>query len=211
MDNFQQRLDDLSEIRGMMENASRFISLSGLSGVSAGLVALIGAWVTYVYVKGEGIYTQLKVSRLVEVNQQQLLILILIATIIFLFAAGFASFFTVRRARRLGKKVWSPVSQKVLVHMLVPLVAGGLFCIIQAYHGYGRLVSSTTLMFYGFALINASKFTYKEIRNLGYSLLVLGIIGAWTLMHGIVLWAIGFGIFHILYGIIMYLKYERIT
>ena len=47
--------EDLSHIRSMMERSSRFISLSGLSGVFAGLVALLGAGYVYFILKRESI------------------------------------------------------------------------------------------------------------------------------------------------------------
>lgn len=209
MDEYKRQMEDLAEIRSMMEQSSRFISLSGLSGVSAGLVALAGAWITYSYLESVGVYGYLGVKRIIEVENTQLWTLIGIAIAIFLVAGVFATFFTVRRAQRLGKKVWSPSSRKVAFHLLVPLIGGGIFCILLAYHGYGGLVSGATLVFYGMALLNAGKFTFREIRYLGYTLIVLGLIATLILDYGILMWAIGFGFFHILYGIMMYLKYER--
>lgn len=49
MDNFskEEQLQQLSEIRLLMERSSRFISLSGLSGVGAGVSALIGSAIAY--------------------------------------------------------------------------------------------------------------------------------------------------------------------
>ena len=40
----QQSLDELQHIKRMMERSSRFISLSGFSGIAAGFCALVGAW-----------------------------------------------------------------------------------------------------------------------------------------------------------------------
>ncbi|MCI4666558.1 MAG: hypothetical protein MRZ79_00250 [Bacteroidia bacterium] len=209
MDQFKRQMEDLSEIRSMMEQTSRFISLSGLSGVSAGIVALLGAWITYIYLESVGVYGTMKAKRIVLVDYNQLWILILIAVCIFIVAGAFATFFTVRRARKLGKAIWSPISRRVAINLLLPLMGGGLFCVIVAYHGYGRLVSGATLIFYGLALLNAGKFTFREIRYLGYTLVVLGLVATWLLDYGIIMWAVGFGLFHIIYGIVMYLKYER--
>lgn len=209
MDEYKRQIEDLAEIRNMMEQSSRFISLSGLSGVSAGIVALIGSWITYSYLQSVGVYGYLTAKRVVLVENNQLWTLIGIAVAIFVVAGTSAAFFTIRRARRLGKKVWSPSSRKVTLHLLVPLIGGALFCIIIASQGYGALVSGATLVFYGMALLNAGKFTFREIRYLGYTLIALGLVATWLLNYGILMWAIGFGFFHILYGIMMYLKYEK--
>lgn len=132
-----------------------------------------------------------------------------IALVILLLAGSLASFFTSRRARNLGKNMWSPSSRKMAFHLLVPLAAGGIFCILMAYHGYGRMVSSVPQVFYGLALINAGKFTFHEIRYLGYTEILLGLLTAFLLDYGILMWAIGFGFLHIFYGILMYVKYGR--
>ena len=42
--NEQQPLEELQHIKRMMERSSRFISLSGLSGIAAGICAIAGAW-----------------------------------------------------------------------------------------------------------------------------------------------------------------------
>ena len=51
MDKRNEHLETLSEIRSLMERSSRFISLSGLSGVAAGVFALMGAAMVYVYLR----------------------------------------------------------------------------------------------------------------------------------------------------------------
>ena len=65
------------------------------------------------------------------------------------------------------------------------------------------------LIFYGLALINSSKYTFFEIRYLGIAEIVLGLIASVFVSSGLILWAAGFGLLHIIYGIIMYYKYER--
>jgi hypothetical protein len=65
------------------------------------------------------------------------------------------------------------------------------------------------LIFYGLALLNASKYTLKEIRYLGMSEICLGLIASAWVQFGIVFWGIGFGMLHIIYGTFMYFKYEK--
>ena len=89
------------------------------------------------------------------------------------------------------------------------MIAGGLFIWRLTDFGLYGMVVPACLIFYGLALINASKFTLSEIRYLGYLQLLLGLISLWMIGYGLYFWAAGFGILHILYGVIMWNKYER--
>ena len=202
----------LDEIRNLMEKSSRFISLSGLSGVSAGIIALLGALFAFFYLEFDVRY--LNVDRyfnekLFRVFPKDMYLLILVAIVILILAVGSAIFFTVRRAKRKNLKVWTPTTQKMLYNLAIPLIAGGIFCAILLWYSLIFLVAPATLLFYGLALLNASKFTLPEIQGLGISEIVLGLIGSVFVGYGLIFWIIGFGVLHILYGAIMYYRYER--
>lgn len=206
---YQDRLKDISEIRNLMEESTRFISLSGLSGVSAGVVALFGAAGTYRYLKSVDIYNEMQLGSTFRPSSAQLWDLIGIALLIMICAAAAASFFTIRRAKKSDKKIWTQASQRMAINLIIPLVAGAVFCIEMAYFGHPGHVAPATLIFYGLALLNAGKYTLREIRYLGISEIVLGLIAGFITGYGIIFWAIGFGVLHIVYGTVMYLKYER--
>lgn len=202
----KQHLQDLTEIRSMMERSSRFISLSGLSGVFAGMFALVGAYIAYnrILEENEGEYLNL-----LE-NTPLLRFIVIDGIVVLTFSLIFAFYFTARQAKRKGLKLWDNTSRRLLVNMGVPLIAGGFFCLIllqQAPH----LIDSATLVFYGLALINASKYTYDDVKYLGYIEVVLGLacglMNEWRI--GLLFWSLGFGVLHIAYGIVMYKKYER--
>ena len=202
----KQHLQDLTEIRSMMERSSRFISLSGLSGIFAGVFALVGAYVAYqrILQDNTGEYLNL-------LNNTPLLRFIVVDGIVVLtFSLIFAFYFTARQARKKGLKLWDATSKRLLLNMAVPLIAGGFFCLILLQQA-PDLIDCATLVFYGLALVNASKYTFDDIRYLGYIEIVLGLacglLNEWRI--GLLLWAIGFGIFHIVYGIVMYNKYEK--
>lgn len=209
MSDHQQSLQDLADIRRMMEESSRFLSLSGLSGVSAGIVALIGAYVGQLYLVQWELESTLDQIMGYDNRQEHLWKLVGIALVILVCAAAAASFFTIRRTKARGERLWTKAARRTLINLLLPLAAGGIFCIQLAWYGAGLLVAPAMLIFYGLAVINAGKYTFKEIRMLGASEIVLGLIAAFYPGHGILFWAIGFGLFHILYGTIMYVKYER--
>lgn len=211
MTNPDEHLNTLHEIRDMMERSSRFISLSGLSGVFAGLYALIGAATAFVYLKLDfyepAYYDYLYGDKQVVKNTG--LFFIANASSVLLAALATGIYLSTRKAKKQGLPIWTATSKRLIVSMLLPLAAGGLFCLALIYHqGFG-LVAPATLIFYGLALINGSKYTLHDVHYLGICEIILGIIGSFFTGYGLLLWAIGFGILHIVYGTLMYLKYER--
>ena len=204
-------LAQLTEIRAIMERSSRFISLSGLAGVGAGLVALAGAGLGHWYLKG--LYPQAGYLGLLESSAQErravLPFLLGLAGGIVVVALLVASFFTLRRARRNGQPLWSALGRRLAISLAIPLVAGGLFCIALYLEGAVALVVPGMLIFYGLALLNASKYTLDEIRWLGLTVIGLGLVALLIPGLGLLFFALGFGLGHIGYGLLMYNRYER--
>ncbi len=213
MDRRQEHLETLSEIRSLMEQSSRFISLSGLSGVAAGIFALIGATLVYIYTDTMP-FDSRRIYYIEAVNSYKwgldyLTFFFLVASGVLLCAVSSGVVLTIRQANRKGQKIWDNLSRRLLYNLLFPLVTGGIFCLGLMYHGASGWIAPATLIFYGLALINASKFTLRDIHYLGICEVVLGLLATFYIGHGLEFWAIGFGVMHILYGTIMYFKYER--
>lgn len=214
MEEAKQQLEHLAEIRSLMERSSRFLSLSGLSGVWAGVCALAGAAAVYTYLEilpwstGRGLYYE-KAMRTVKWGMNYKSVFVLIALIVLATALAGGIFFTTRKARRQGLKTWDASSRRLLWAVSVPLVTGGLFGLSLLYWDLPGLVPPATLVFYGLALVNGSKFTLRDVEYLGLSEIVLGLIGMFYLGTGLELWSAGFGLLHIFYGTWMYWKYER--
>ena len=205
----QQPLDDLQHIKRMMERSSRFISLSGFSGIAAGLCALGGAWFAhkkiYCWVKGE-----CTIEGLIDMEGIKLLNdLIWIAAITFISAFISAFLFTYLRTKKSDTPMWGVATIRLFWNMVIPITAGAIFIIRMMQLGEYQLVAPACLIFYGLALVNASKYTLGEIRYLGYGQLVLGILNLWNIVYGLYFWAIGFGVLHIIYGVLMWYKYEK--
>ncbi|MDP5168877.1 MAG: hypothetical protein NWR72_01425 [Bacteroidia bacterium] len=205
----QQSLKDLAEIRQIMEQSTRFLSLSGLSGVSAGIIALIGAWFTNIYLIEWELEAAFSSMMGVEVRYNHLWDLVGIALLILVAAGASASIFTIRRSKKQGVKIWNKPARRMALNLMIPLVVGAIFCVEMAWHGMALLVAPATLVFYGLALLNAGKYTLQEIRLLGISEIILGLIAGVIPGYGIEFWALGFGVLHIVYGALMYFKYER--
>ena len=214
MNTQEQSIDDLQHIKKMMERSSRFISLSGLSGVSAGLCALIGAWVAHPYVFGQkNLFFRDEVDFIRGVNNDYNLILnsplFYIAAVTFIAALISAFSFTYIKSKKDGTAIWGNTSRRLLINVAIPVAVGGLFLFRMLHYGTFGLIAPGCLIFYGLGLINASKYTLDEIRYLGYAQIILGLINLWFVGYGLYFWAIGFGVMHIAYGIYMWQKYER--
>lgn len=196
----------------MMERSSRFISLSGLSGIGAGICALTGAWFAYDIVSGGIGYSGRRYDTQGEIITIQQFMghrLFMIALFTLLAAFVVAFFFTWLKSKKSNIPIWGVASRRLLWNVALPLVAGGIFLLRMIQLGYFGMIAPGCLLFYGIALVNASKYTLGEVRWLGYGQMILGIINCWFLGYGLYFWAIGFGGLHILYGILMWWKYER--
>ncbi|MGO4772393.1 hypothetical protein ACEN2I_12080 [Flavobacterium sp. W22_SRS_FK3] len=202
----QKHQEDLAHIRSMMERSSRFISLSGLSGVFAGLSALIGGLYVYQLFKANGLEYFDGDHKLYSVDLVSELFLT--ASVILLFALTFGIFFTIRKSKKYNLPIWTSATKKMLLNLAIPLVTGGIFCLALLHHQIYGLVAPATLIFYGLALINAEKYTFSDVKYLGFSELILGCIALFYIGYGLIFWIVGFGILHILYGLIMFKKYK---
>lgn len=197
--------DELTSIRSLMERSSKFISLSGMAGILAGVYALIGAAVIF-YLMQWGIdYSD--VPFLHVVNVLPAMIWIALAVLLLSIATGI--YLSYKKAERKGQSVWGSASKQLLFYMAVPLFTGGALMIICLYRGYFGIVAPVSLIFYGLALIGASNFTFTDVKYLGLCEILIGLVTAMLPGYGLVFWALGFGVLHIIYGSVMYLKYDR--
>lgn len=218
MSNQNQPIETLQDIKAMMDRSSRFVSLSGLSGVAAGICALIGAWLAAGIIDNSGVITyRTENANDIEYNGFGISILksfmgqklFLIAIITFIAAFLVAFLFTYLQSRKKGIPVWGLSAKRLMWNVLLPMLVGAVFLLKLIEAGVFGLIAPGCLIFYGLALVNGSKFTLGEIRYLGYAMIILGLINCWFPGFGLYFWAAGFGLLHILYGLVMWNKYER--
>ncbi len=202
----QKIQEDLVHIRSMMERSSRFISLSGLSGVFAGIFALLGAcYAAFLFESNEMSYF----DGLEKVYGDELIYKLIILGIVILVLALFSGFlFTFKKSKKNNLPIWTSTTKVMLLQLAIPLIAGGVFCLALLYHGLFAFLAPATLLFYGLALVNAGKYTYSDIQYLGYFQLFLWSVSLFFLGYGLIFWTLGFGILHILYGLVMFKKYR---
>lgn len=210
MESDSKSVEDIRVIRKIMEESSRFLSLSGLSGIFAGVTAIAGALVAYFSILDKGsihfeeYFRGLQAKATFSPGWQ----LITDAALVLVLSVLFSLYFSIRKARRDGKNYWTPVSRRLLVSLLIPLVTGGVFVIVLLVHNNVQLIVPVFLIFYGLALVNAGKFTFGEVFYLGILEIVTGLVSAFVPGFGLIFWIFGFGILHIVYGLAMYRKYE---
>ncbi|MEN8124177.1 MAG: hypothetical protein ABFR32_03530 [Bacteroidota bacterium] len=197
-------LKDITEIKNIMNRSSRFLSLSGLSGILAGIYAIIGALFAYYYLfpkNNEVIYFNSLTFKLIILDLTSIAFLSIISAFIL----------SSNKAKRTGEPIWNKTTKRLLINFLIPLVTGGIYILIKLSSQHYGLSASLMLIFYGLALVNASNFTLGDIKYLGYAEIILGLISTAFPGYGFWFWVLGFGIFHIIYGTFMYIKEKQIN
>jgi hypothetical protein len=193
---------ELTSIRSIMERSSKFISLSGLSGILAGIYALTGAAFAYAIIINPFMIMK-------ALGNNEALFVGGIAGLVLLASVVTGYILSVRKAKRKGETIWNATSRVLLFNTGVPLLTGGLIVLLLIYWGYIGMIAPAMLLFYGLALVSASNFTFSDVKYLGLLDILLGLTAACLPDYGLLFWALGFGVLHIIYGSMMYLKYDR--
>jgi hypothetical protein len=204
-------LQDISDIKNMMNKSSQFISLSGLAGVMAGVYALIGAYIgnELIQSNNNGYDNYSNTDAIITLESTTFKLIALTAFIVLLLSVTTAALLTSNKAKREGETVWNSASKRLLTNFMIPLVTGGIFGLLLLRNGNYGLIAPVTLIFYGLSCVNASKYTLRDVRYLGITIIILGLMATEFSGYALEFWALGFGICHILYGSMMYFKYDR--
>lgn len=192
-------IEDIKAIRKIMEESSRFLYVSGLAGIIAGITAIAGAVIAYFFILHTG-----TVDNLLSVKWQ----LIGIALAVLIISVLFAIYFPLKKARRNGKNILTPIVKKLLLNFVIPLATGGIFVVMLLFNDLLQLIIPCFLIFYGLALVNGGKFTFGEVFYLGILEIITGLVAAFVPGWGLIFWILGFGILHIIYGLSLYRKYK---
>jgi hypothetical protein len=204
-----ESIEDLKAIRKIMEESSRFLSLSGLSGLFAGITAIAGAVFAYYFILDGSInFNDFQRNLPGQDSFSSGWKLIADALLVLFISVLSALYFSIKKARNDGKYFMTTTTRRLLINLLIPLVTGGIFVIVLILMNNIQLIIPSFLIFYGLALVNAGKFTYGEIFYLGLLEIITGLLSAFLPDWGLIFWIFGFGILHIIYGLAMYRKYE---
>ena len=208
----KEQLDAIKDMRNLMERSSRFLSLSGLSGVAIGIIALMGAAALYLQLDlsplNSGFENKLA-SIQATLDDKNFLFLIADAVIVLLVAVIAGIMMSINQSKKLQLPSWDLTAKRLLINLFIPLIAGGILCLIMIEKGDLVYLIPLTLIFYGLSLVNASKYSFDEIRTLGIVQITLGLIATWQADYALLLWATGFGILHIGYGLLIHTKHQN--
>lgn len=208
MENHRNYMQELTDIRSMMERTTKFLSLSGWAGIMAGVYALVGAYVAYsvfgFHPKGVMDAAYLQRGGFIRLSGT-----LLTAITVLVLAIITAIVLSYRKAAKRKEKFWNATSRRLLMNMSVPLVAGGVFIVVLILKGLIGLIVPVTLLFYGLSLYIAGQYTYEDVKGLGLIQIILGLLSACFVQYSLLFWALGFGAAHIIYGIYLHYKYER--
>jgi hypothetical protein len=201
-------LDALNDIKRIMEQSTRFLSLSGWSGIWAGTIAILGGAIAYYLFNAY--YQEYDIRGSFSAASYNVLLnnLFILAFIVVDLALAGAYLFTKRKIKKQGLSLWNQASKRMLLNIAIPMVAGGIMILGFLKNDDWKYVAPACLIFYGLALINGSKYTHNDIRFLGIFELILGCICIFFPGYGLYFWIMGFGILHIVYGVVMWRKYD---
>jgi hypothetical protein len=198
--------ETLSEIRSLMARSAKFSSLSGMAGVSAGLICLL---LSFIYCLSYKInpfdFNYSEISRLDASHS----ITALWFALLMLFSSTIAAYvLTKMNAGKLGDDLKSPAVRLFVSNMVFPFGFSLVFCLLL-YFSHPDLVLPVSLILYGLIVFNAGKYTHNALRLLAIVEMLLGILCLLFMKYHILFWVSGFGLMHIVFGIYMILKPER--
>jgi hypothetical protein len=206
-------LEDIKEIRSLMNKSTRFISLSGMSGIMAGIYALIGSVVGHFIIQNISYQDKVEytLGQLFNVpwNQNPPLQIFTVAAVVLFMAVVTAFFLTKSKATKHKQKIWTKQSTRLILNFMAPLSVGALFTLVLLQYQLIGLVAPAMLVFYGLACMNAAQYTLGTVKYLGLSCAIIGLINTQFIGYGLYFWAAGFGVCHIIYGAVMYYKYDK--
>lgn len=211
MPSSEEPLEVLQEIRTLMGRSGRFLSLSGLAGVYVGvyaLAAVAGLHLWYgVSPLGRGLSDWLWMGEAVDPGFPTVFLGVGLGVLAASLGTGL--WMAARKAAARREALWDASARLLLRHLMIPLVAGGLYILVLLYHGHLLLVLPASILFYGLGLVNASRYTLGEVLGLGIAFILVGLAATLQPMYAHWYWAFSFGFLHIVYGVWIHRRYER--
>lgn len=206
----KEALDTLHDIKDLMERSSKFLSISGLSTVLTGIYACIGSALAYCVLTKQGFMNSWYNIPLLNTSiQPRLYVICIIALVVLILSLLTVFTMSYRKAKKVNRNIITDKSvHRLLWNFFLPLFTGGVLCVSLLWQHYYGLTSSVMLIFYGLSLVNCAKYTYSDVRYLGYAEIILGLMDSFAVGHALLFWVIGFGILHILGGVYFYYKVE---
>ena len=201
-------LRDIAEIRSIMERSTKFLSLSGFAGIGAGVVALAGAWKAWEMFTADGVVLDYSATA-ADLEPGTRISLVLLGVAVLVLALAIAWFFSRRIIRQHAEPVNGTVMRHLVLSFALPILVGMIMTLLLFTHGPLWPVVPSMLLFYGLGLFSAGSVTFGEVRTLVVLEILLGLAAALLPEFGLYFWAAGFGVLHIVYGILFFRKYRQ--
>jgi len=186
-----------------MQQTSTYFSLRGWTGILLGIYGLLIVYLVHMLTNtyGDGF----------DGSSQLPIALLEIAIMVFAVVTVLISLITLwirakRRAKRHNEKLWSSLSKKLRFHTLIPLLLFVIILIIIANKGYYSSITPLLLLLYGIFLLNLSRFSSGRLKYLAIADIFLAIIAYFVFDKEMLFLGLGFGIFHIIYGLMTFNK-----
>jgi hypothetical protein len=184
----ERALDNLRYIRRTMERAGSFTAVPGAGGVFMGATAMAAAWIAGA-----------------ENNAARWLAIWLgeaaLALLIGILATG-------RKAARAGMPLLSAPAKKFIAAFVPSLAAGALLTLVLFRAGETAVLPGMWLLLYGASVVSGGAASVRIVPLMGAGFMLLGALALLApLSWGNVLLAGGFGGLHILFGVIITVKY----
>ena len=184
--------ENLRLIRELMERSTRHSTFSGVSGVFAGTVSIVGCLVTR-WIGERGLSSDAYAAAFLTIWASVVLL-----------AIGADYFLTKRRAAAVGKRIMSRLGKQMFVASMPGLGSGAVITFYFLRQGLLPQVYPVWALCYGAAVCAVGLFSQREVTRLGLAFLIAGTATLLLFpLYGLPMMALTFGGFHIVYGIVM--------
>lgn len=189
--------ENLRVIRDLMERSTKYSTFSGLSGVLAGTASITGCIVTHLLQRRFPDPASFRIPFL------------LTWSLVILCAIGGDFLLTKRRATRVGKRIVSRLGKQMVIASAPGLGTGALLTLYFLSHNLLADIFPMWMLAYGIAVCAVGLFSQREVSWLGAAFLAAGTITLLLPLFGLtalpalglIMMAVTFGGFHIVYGI----------
>ena len=177
-------MDNLSFIRSTMERATSFTAVPGWGGVAMGATALVAAAIAPLQGSPDGWLRVWLVEALV--------------------AGAIGSYAMARKARRSEGAALSRPTRRFLLSYAPPILVGALLTFVLHREGLFRVLPGLWLMLYGTGVVTGGAFSVRVVPVMGLCFMAVGAVAlvapaSW----GDPALALGFGVLHIIFGVII--------
>ncbi|MBR1835514.1 MAG: hypothetical protein IJ785_08460 [Bacteroidales bacterium] len=210
--NNNDAIDTLREIKDLMQKSSRFQTISGISIIIIGIYASIVSFGAWLLLGNHEPYSWLPswATDFALNTPGRTWAAILCALVLLVLSFGTVCLMSYFKTKRVNQRfVFDQTVRRSLWAFFVPAATGGLLCLAMLQQGHYGITSSFMLVFYGLALINSAHHTTSRLALLGYVELLLGIVDCFVVNQGLLFWFLGFGLWHIIFGIFFTLSNRR--